>query len=158
METSAFAERKDAWKPLHQQICSLKKPKKELLREKITQLAQIFNKHKFEIKLQQIIQAAKSGDEFSISLLHDVGLALGKGLSVTIQLFNPDIIVIGGPMSQANQYILIPIQQSLNKFCLEQILKSTTVVISKDWKQAGLLGVSALMFQKIFSNNLAVGH
>lgn len=120
---------------------------------KTTQLTKIYNSHKFEIKPQQIIQAAKSGDEFSISLLHDVGLALGKGLSVTIQLLNPDIIVIGGAMSMADQYILIPIQQSLNKYCLEQILKNTRIVISKDWKQAGLLGVSALMFQKIFSNN-----
>jgi N-acetylglucosamine repressor len=120
---------------------------------KITQLTQIYNNHKFEIKPQQIIQAAKSGDEFSISLLHDIGLALGKGLSVTIQLLNPDIIVIGGPMSQANQYILIPIQQSLNKYCLEQILKNTRIVISKDWRQAGLLGVSAIMFHRVFSDN-----
>lgn len=120
---------------------------------KITQLTQIYNSQKFDIKPQQIIQAAKSGDEFSISLLHDFGLALGKGLSVTIQLLNPDIIVIGGPLSQANQYILIPIQQSLNKYCLEQILKNTRIVISKDWRQAGLLGVSAIMFHHIFSDN-----
>lgn len=125
---------------------------------KVTQLTKIFNNHKSEIRPQQIIQAAKLGDEFSISLLHDLGLALGKGLSITIQLLNPDIIVIGGPMSLADQFIKIPIQQALNKYCLEQILKSTTIVISKDWKQAGLLGVSASMFQKIFSDNQAEEH
>jgi len=99
-----------------------------------------------------IINATKQGDEFSINLLNNVGLALGKALSNTIQLLNPDIIVLGGVVSGANQYVLTPIQQSINQYCLEQISGNTKIVISENWEQSGLLGVTAMLFQKLFSN------
>jgi len=98
--------------------------------------------HKFEIKSQKIIQAAKSGDGFSISLLHEDGSATGKGFMTPIQSLNPDITVTGDPESEANQYISIPIQQSLNNYCLEPSLKNNRIVISSNWKKAVLKGVS----------------
>ena len=104
------------------------------------------------MKPEDIISAARSGDEFSIQLLHQLGLALGKGLSVTIQLVNPGIIVLGGPISAANQFVLNPIQQSLNKYCLEQIVANTEIVISDIWDQSGLLGITAMLFKKLFSD------
>jgi len=72
-------------------------------------------------------------------------------LSVTIQLLNPDVIVLGGPVSAANQFVLTPIQQSLNQYCLEQIYTNTKIVISDIWEQSGLLGVTAMLYQMIFS-------
>lgn len=119
---------------------------------KVSQLTEQFKGRTSELKPEDIIQAAKAGDEFSIHLLHQLGLALGKGLSITIQLLNPGIIVLGGPVSAANQFILTSIQQSLNKYCLEQIYTNTKIVISDIWEQSGLLGVTAMLYQKIFSD------
>ena len=102
--------------------------------------------------IYRIIEAAKKGDEFSISLLSKVGMALGKGLSYIIQLLNPEIIVLSGSMAQANQFILTPIQQSLNKYCLEKISSNSEVVISELCEESGLLGVAATLYQRIFSD------
>lgn len=118
---------------------------------KISQLTESFKGRTEKLKPEDIINAARSGDEFSIHLLHKLGLALGKGLSVTIQLLNPDIIVLGGPVSAANQFVLTPIQQSLNQYCLEQIYANTKIVISDIWEQSGLLGVTAMLYRTIFS-------
>jgi N-acetylglucosamine repressor len=118
----------------------------------ISQLTLSFRNRLNELQPEDIINAAKSGDEFSISLLNKIGLALGKGLSFTIQLLNPEIIVLGGVISSANRFVLTPIQQSLNKYCLEQISSKVKIVISENWEQAGLLGVSAMLFQRIFSD------
>jgi N-acetylglucosamine repressor len=118
---------------------------------RVSQLTEQFKGRTQELKPEDVIQAAKTGDEFSIHLLHQVGLALGKGLSVTLQLLNPGIIVLGGPVSMANQYVLTSIQQSLNKHCLEQIYANTKIVISDIWEQSGLLGVTAMLYQKLFS-------
>lgn len=105
-----------------------------------------------ELQPEDIINAAKSGDEFAISLLNKIGLAVGKGLSLTIQLLNPEIIVLGGVVSKANRFILTPIQQALNKYCLEQISSNVKIVISENWEQSGLLGVTAMLFQELFSD------
>lgn len=117
----------------------------------VSQLTEQFRNRTIELKPEDIISAAKMGDEFSIHLLHQVGLALGKGLSITIQLINPEVIVLGGPISAANQFVLNPIQQSLNKYCLEQINSNTKIVLSDIWEQSGLLGVRAMLYQKLFS-------
>lgn len=119
---------------------------------RVSQLTEQFKGKTNELKPEDVILAARAGDEFSIHLLHQVGLALGKGLSITLQLLNPDIIVLGGPVSMANQFVLTSIQQSLNKYCLEQIYANTRIVISEIWEQSGLLGVTAMMYQKIFSD------
>jgi len=79
-------------------------------------------------------------------------MALGKGLSFTIQLLNPEIIVLGGIVSQANRFVLTPIQQALNKYCLDQLSSNTKIVISENWEQSGLLGVTAMLFQELFSD------
>ncbi len=121
---------------------------------RVSQLTQKYKNKIDSLKFEDIIEAAKSGDEFSISLLTQIGLALGKGLSFVIQLLNPNVIVLGGPISRANQYVLTPIQQSLNKYCLEQIYSNTKILVSKNWEQSGLLGLTAMMFQKIFSDSL----
>ncbi|HKJ78941.1 MAG TPA: ROK family transcriptional regulator [Prolixibacteraceae bacterium] len=124
---------------------------KGIMEEKVSQLTERFHPNSNRLTTEDIIAAAKRGDEFSISLLSDVGQNLGKGLAATIQILNPDIIVIGGPVSTANQFVLTPIQQALNQHCLEQIVKNTEVKISEIWEQSGLLGLTAMLFQDIFS-------
>jgi N-acetylglucosamine repressor len=118
----------------------------------VSQLTLSFKNRLHELQPEDVINAAKSGDEFAISLLNKIGLALGKGLSFTIQLLNPEIIVLGGAISQANRFVLTPIQQSLNKYCLDKISSNVKIVISENWEQAGLLGVSAMLFQQLFGD------
>ncbi len=118
----------------------------------VSQLTGKFKGKEEELQVEDITRAAKLGDEFCISLLNTTGLALGKALANTIQLLNPDVIVIGGVVSEANQYILTPIQQAVNQYCLEQISGNTKIVISEIWNQSGLLGTTAMLFKKLFSN------
>jgi len=119
--------------------------------EKVSQLTERFRDHLEEITTEHIITAARSGDELSISILNKIGLELGKGLAALIQLLNPEVIVLGGPISKANQFVLTPIQQSLNKYCLEKILSGTTILISETDEQSGLLGCAAMVYQQLFS-------
>ncbi len=119
---------------------------------KVSQLTATFSGKEDQIKVQDVIQAAKTGDEYAISILNTVGLALGKALANTIQLLNPDIIVLGGIVSTASQHVLTPIQQSIEKHCLEEIAGNVRLVVSPNWERSGLLGIAAILFQKLFSD------
>jgi predicted NBD/HSP70 family sugar kinase len=130
----------------------VRKAKEGVKMEVVSQLTEFFKNRINDLQPEDILSAAKQGDEFSISLLNQAGLALGKGLSFTIQLLNPDIIVMGGVVSSAKRFILTPIQQSLNKYCLEQISANVKIVISENWEKAGLMGVTATLFQQLFSD------
>lgn len=97
-----------------------------------------------------VIDFARKGDKFCISILNDIGEAMGNGLSYIIQLLNPEVIVLSGPLSEARQFVLSPIQQSLNRMCLEKVLLNTNVIISDRGDQSALLGISEMVLQKVF--------
>lgn len=117
----------------------------------ISSLLNQFKDHPEKITPEDVIHSARQGDEFCISILNEIGKAMGKGLSYIIQLLNPEIIVLSGPLSKARQYVLSPIQQSLNRLCLEKISEHTTVIVSDLGDHSALLGTSEMVFQKVFS-------
>ncbi len=117
----------------------------------ISSLINQFKDHSEKVTPEDVINAARQGDEFCISILNDIGKAMGKGLSYIIQLLNPEVIVLSGPLSKARQFVLSPIQQSLNRLCLEKISGNTTVIVSDLGDQSALLGTSEMVFQKVFS-------
>jgi N-acetylglucosamine repressor len=119
---------------------------------KISQLTTRFKDQVSALKPEDVVNAARAGDEFSISILNKVGNSFGKGLAVLIQLLNPEIIVLGGPISKAQQFILNPIQQTLNQDCLEKISSHVRIEISEIDEHSGLLGLCARLFQKVLGD------
>ena len=119
--------------------------------KEISSLVRQFENHPEKVTPEDVINSARQGDDFCIAILNEVGKAMGKGLSYIIQLLNPEVIVLSGPLSKAKQYVLSPIQQSLNRFCLEKISESTPLLISDMGDQTALLGTSEMIFQKVFN-------
>ena len=117
----------------------------------VSSLINQFSTHPEKVTPEDVILAARMGDEFCIAILNEIGTAMGKGLSYIIQLLNPEVIVLSGPLSKAKQYVLSPIQQSLNRLCLEKISESTPILISEMGDQSALLGTSEMIFQKVFT-------
>ncbi|MHA7110089.1 ROK family transcriptional regulator [Sunxiuqinia elliptica] len=116
----------------------------------ISQLTSRFAKKPEEVTVKDIINCAKKGDELSISLLNEISKKFGWGLSILIQLYNPELIVLNGPLAEAQQYVLVPIQQSINQYCLENIQNNVKIEISEIGEQFGLKGVAVMVFHRIF--------
>ena len=110
-----------------------------------------FRDHPEKVTPEDVIDSARLGDEFCIAILNEIGSAMGKGLSYIIQLLNPEVIVLSGPLSKAKKYLLSPIQQSLNRLCLEKISENTLLIISDQGDLSALLGTSEMIFQKVFT-------
>ncbi|MNY55706.1 N-acetylglucosamine repressor [compost metagenome] len=65
---------------------------------------------------------------------------MGKGIAMLIQLFNPELIILSGKIAEAKQYITLPMQQSINTYCMTQIRERTTIVSSELGENSRLLG------------------
>ena len=103
-----------------------------------------------KIDAEMIIQAAHLEDQYAIGLLSELGEQLGRGIAVLINIFNPEMIIIGGKIGAAENYILDPLQLSLNKFAISRIKRDCQIVTSKLRGKAVLLGAFALVIDKIF--------
>jgi len=106
-----------------------------------------------KIEIRKVVKAALMGDQFSISILANVGQWLGKGLAYLIQIFNPDLIILGGRMSEANPFILPPIQQSIQIFCNPELSNEIEIKVSELGSQAGIQGVAALLLERVLDKN-----
>lgn len=108
------------------------------------------NESSDKVDASLVVQAAHNGDQYAINILAEVGNHLGKGLSILIQLFNPELIILGGKIAEAGDYITTPIQQSLNKYCIRQLKESSPVITSEMKQNIGLMGTIAVIMENIF--------
>lgn len=107
-----------------------------------------------QLEPKQIIQAAQQGDQFAINLLSETGVNLGKGIAILIQLFNPELVILGGNMAEAGQLITTPIQQSINTYCMAQLRESTNIALSALGPQANMMGATATVLENILERQL----
>lgn len=101
------------------------------------------------IEISDVIQAANSGDQFAISIFSDVGRWLGRGIAYLLQIFNPELIIIGGRVAEANQFILAPIQQAIHTFSNRDISNNTEIKFSELGSTAGTMGIAAYALEQI---------
>ncbi|WP_037443824.1 ROK family protein [Pedobacter antarcticus] len=96
-----------------------------------------------------IIDAANKGDQYAINILSEVGVSLGRGIATLIQLFNPEVIILGGKIAAAKQYITIPILHSVNTYSMTAIRENTKVILSELGNDAGILGTVSMVIDKV---------
>ncbi|WP_128546037.1 ROK family transcriptional regulator [Larkinella soli] len=99
------------------------------------------------IDVELVIDTAKAGDELSIDLLSELGSELGKGLSIAVHLFNPELIIINGVVAKAEKLITRPIEQAIDKYCLADFRNRLNIEISRLGEMAKLYGTQAYVIQ-----------
>src|SRR5690554_5260081 len=114
-------------------------------------------KEKEELEPSWVIEAALAGDQQAISILSEVGQDLGRGIAILIQLFNPELIILGGSIAEAKNYILTPIQQALNIYSMAKLSERTEISLSKLGKEVGLIGAIAVVNEHIFEETISQG-
>ena len=109
------------------------------------------NKKVEDISLTDLILAAQNEDVLIIELLAELGENLGKGLAVLINVFNPELIIIGGTLSETGEYLKLPIKSSINKYSLSLVNADTELKLSKLGEKAGIIGACLLAKNKALS-------
>lgn len=103
---------------------------------------------------ETIIEAANKGDQFAINTLSEIGINLGKGIAILVQIFNPELIILEGKISQAKQFITTPIQQSMNTYCMMQLKERTTLQLSKLGDSSSIYGGTIAVMDNIFKDQV----
>jgi glucokinase-like ROK family protein len=125
-----------------------------ILLDKDSILARMAKSFKGPLDPNLIVRAAQEGDQRAITILSEVGLNLGRGISMLIQLLNPELIILGGVVAEANQYILTPIQQALNIYSMAKSREKTKIALYQLGTEVGLLGAIAVVTDKLFEEVL----
>lgn len=101
------------------------------------------------ITLSDILNALEKEDVLAIEVMEQVGQNLGRAVAGLINMFNPEVVVLGGTLSSAKNYLLLPIKSAINKYSLNLVSKDTSLKVSKLQDTAGLIGICAIARNKI---------
>lgn len=108
--------------------------------------------HKFnegnEITIDDIMDAIQKEDVLAIEIIEHIGNELGKALAGLINIFNPELLIIGGTLSKAKDSLLLPIKSAINKYSLNLVSKDTKIKLSKLGEKGGVIGACMLVRSK----------
>lgn len=101
------------------------------------------------IHIDDIIEAVISDDTLSIELIEEAGEKIGYSIAFLVNIFNPELVIIGGNLARAGDYIMFPIKAATNKYSLSYVFKDTTLKLSEMPDNTGALGSAMLIRNKI---------
>ena len=102
-----------------------------------------------EITLDDIISAVKEEDVLVIEVIEQIGSTLGRAIAGLINLFNPELVVIGGKMAEVEDYLMLPLKSAVQKHSLNMINKDTKIKLAKLGEKGGTIGVCMLSRSKL---------
>ena len=103
-----------------------------------------------DITLDHIIDAINKEDPLCIEILEEIGQKLGKNTASLINIFNPELVIIGGKLSLAEDYLTEPIKSAIRKYSLNLVNKDSVIMSSKLKEKAGIVGACMLARSRMF--------
>jgi glucokinase len=97
-----------------------------------------------EITGALITELAHDGDAASIEALTLIGTNLGVGIASYMNIFNPDVVVIGGGVIAAGELLLAPARAEAVRRALPTMSAHAQIVPAQFGTEAGLVGAAAL--------------
>lgn len=104
------------------------------------------------LTLDEIIAAVNKEDLLCIEIVEEIGQKLGKQIAGLINIFNPELVIIGGTLSLTGDYITQPIKTAIRKYSLNLVNKDSAIMTSKLKDKAGVVGACMLARSRMFES------
>ncbi len=105
-----------------------------------------------ELTLAALIEAARAGDKLAFQILDETGTYVGKVLAIALNLLGPELVVLGGPLSQDGGIILEAVQRQVRLHALQHISSQTRIVCDDQGEMAGARGAALLALDALFAS------
>jgi predicted NBD/HSP70 family sugar kinase len=103
------------------------------------------------ILLDDIIEAANHDDVLAIECIAEIGEKLGEGIATLINLYNPELVILGGSLSATGAYIRLPVKSAIYKYSLSLVNTDTELKMSTLGERAGIIGACLLVRNRLLA-------
>ena len=124
---------------------------KEKLREGSSSIVTNTKTNIDNIEMEDIIFAANNDDVLAIELIGKIGTNIGRGIALLINIFNPELVILGGSLATTKEYIRLPIKIAINKYSLNMVSNDTQLKMSNLGEEAGIIGACLLVRNQVLS-------
>jgi predicted NBD/HSP70 family sugar kinase len=103
-----------------------------------------------------VLREAAQGSPAALSALDNVGRWLGVGLAALVNIFNPQLIVLGGLCGRIFPFIDAPLRAEVDRLALRASRELVEVVPSSLGADAPLLGAAELAFDPFLADPIGI--
>lgn len=98
-----------------------------------------------------IMGALNLEDSLCVDLISKQSEKMGRYLSMILNIFNPELLVVGGDFSLLGGYVLLPIQSALKKYSLGLVNRDVKLKKSNLGHRAGVIGACCVVKERMLS-------
>ncbi|KQX72484.1 ROK family transcriptional regulator [Aeromicrobium sp. Root472D3] len=100
---------------------------------------------------QGIVDAVAAGEVAALQAVREAGRDLGSVLATCVNLLNPSVIVIGGKLSEAGEYLLAGVREVVYQRSLPLATNDLRIVSTSAGSRGGILGASAMVIDAVLA-------
>jgi glucokinase len=136
------------WETLASGTAVAREARKRLQAGARPSLRELAGENPENITAQAVFLAAQRGDRVARGIIVRAGTYLGVGLASMVNIFGPELIVIGGGMAQMGDMLLKPALKEMKRRAFETPAQAVRVVPAQLGEDAGVLGAVAYVLEK----------
>ena len=97
----------------------------------------------------RLVRLAREGDPLAIRILTGIGEHLGSGIASLVNIFNPELIVVGGGFAAAGDLLFEPAKKTADREVLVSVRDSYRIVRAELGTSAGMIGAGMVAFEAL---------
>ncbi|MGZ8694384.1 MAG: ROK family protein, partial [Gaiellaceae bacterium] len=98
----------------------------------------------------ELVDRAQEGDEQALAALDRLGRVLGAGMVSLVNVFDPQVIVVGGGFGgAAGELVLAPARKVVAEEALEPGRDTVRIVRAELGPEAGVVGAGLIAFESL---------
>ena len=101
------------------------------------------------VDAHRLVRLAQEGDASAVELLATLGHRLGVAIGSLVNIFNPELVVIGGGFAAAGDFLLGPAREAIQREALLPGRDLVRVVRAELGTAAGLVGAGLVAFEAL---------
>lgn len=138
--------RKGCWEVYASATACIKMTKKAALDNPHSLINTMVDGDLSKIDAKTVFDAAKQGDDTAQKVLCQYIKHIGEGLSNIVNIFQPEVIVIGGGVCKEGEYLLSPLRNYIHDhtFASSQGIKIAELKVAQLGNDAGIVGAAML--------------
>lgn len=99
-----------------------------------------------------VLEEASAGIPEALNAVDNVGRWLGVGLAVLVNVFDPELVVLGGLLGRLYPFVMPRVEAELDRLALQASRDLVRVIPSRLGGHASLLGAAELAFEPMLSD------
>ncbi len=103
-----------------------------------------------DLNIIQVVNYATEGDPLCVKAIKDVAKDLGMGIADLCNIFNPEMIIIGGIFTHGQEIMLPVIKEVVLSETMTNVYSTLKIVFSEHGADACVLGAIAIVLDNIF--------